>query len=478
MSRWRQRRQRLAMATMWLAVAIAAVPFRQAAALITGGEGNAPIADPGWPKGAAAIFNNKARIAWWEGPPFGGGQWHAEYRGDAKVFKSVLDDFAKLEVKTKRVIVHDGEGASFWLNPDGEPAKRAAARMDWRFMVWQRANWEQLRKMPARFIPADAGDAETGPPSQIDVYTGGTLRWSEVTVPKGLEVIDQRLEAHGFTIADGVVLEGKVVDLATRRPIAARMRLQRIEPQSKGGYHDTVVAEAVADVQGRWVLKRAPAGWYQLVIEADGYVPRIAGYARFDNQPLWQSYDSGLSRPGPVSGRVADHDGRPLVGVEVHIEDIEPDGGGRYESPREDPVRTDADGRFRSDRLPIGRARIWLQKSGYCRLGLGKPIVLPTKDLELTMIKAAQVRVTVNFSGTDRPTEYLVHLEPEGGEAVGKWSGSGAIDAKNQIAFDDVPPGRYVLQGRPNPGRVDQQTPPMPIILNVGRTTEVTLRAK
>ena len=87
MLRWRQRRQRLAVATMLLAVAIAAVPFRQAVALITGGEGNGPIADPGWPKGAAAIFNNPARIAWWEGPPFGGGQWHAECRGDAKAFK-------------------------------------------------------------------------------------------------------------------------------------------------------------------------------------------------------------------------------------------------------------------------------------------------------------------------------------------------------------------------------------------------------
>ena len=63
------------------------------------------------------------------------------------------------------------------------------------------------------------------------------------------------------------------------------MRLQRVEPQQKGGYLYPVVAEAKADAQGRWVLKKAPAGWVRVVVEADGFVPRVAGYARFDEQP-------------------------------------------------------------------------------------------------------------------------------------------------------------------------------------------------
>ena len=68
-----------------------------------------------------------------------------------------------------------------------------------------------------------------------------------MTVPAGLEVSDERLEAHGFTSADGVVLEGKVLDLATKQPIAAKMQLQRVEPQAKGGYRYPVVAETIAD---------------------------------------------------------------------------------------------------------------------------------------------------------------------------------------------------------------------------------------
>ena len=208
------------------------------------------------PRGRPQIFNNPVRIAWWEGPPFGGGQWHAECRGDAKAFNAVLADFAKVDVKTKRLVVHDGVGVASGSIPISDPAKQAAARVDWVFMVWQPASWDHLRKSPADLNPTDARDADKGPPSQIDVYTGGNLRWSDVTVPEGLEVVDERLEAHGFTLADGIVLEGKVIDLATKQPIAARMRLQRVEPQPKGEYHYTVVSEAAADTQGRWVLKK------------------------------------------------------------------------------------------------------------------------------------------------------------------------------------------------------------------------------
>ncbi len=287
------------LATGLLTAAIAMIPYQAAFALILGGEGNKPIADPGWPRGAAVLVNNPGRVAWWEGPPLGGGQWHAECRGDAKAMNAVLADFIKLDARTKRVILHDGVGHSFWLNPNGEPAKEAAARIDWVFMVWKPDRWQHLRRLPADLNRTGAHDADKGPPAELDVYTGGGLRWSDVTVPKGLEVVDQRLEGHGFTPADGIVLEGKVTNLATGRPVAGRMRLERIEPQAKGGYRYEVAARAVADAQGRWVLKQSPAGWHRVVVEAVGFVPRIAGYARFDDQPRWVSYDCGLSRPRP-----------------------------------------------------------------------------------------------------------------------------------------------------------------------------------
>src|SRR5262249_6517264 len=165
---------------------------------------------------------------------------------------------------------------------------------------------EPHRRDPADLNRNDARDAGNGAPAQIDVYTGDNVRWADVTVPAGLDVVDQRLEAHGFTPADGIVLEGKAMDLATGRPVAAQVRLERIEPKTTGGHRYEVAAQAAADAQGRWVLKNAPAGWYRVVVAADAFVPRVAGYARFDDQPRWASYDCGLSRPAPVSGRVTD----------------------------------------------------------------------------------------------------------------------------------------------------------------------------
>jgi len=464
-------------AAMALAVLGTFVSCPRAAALITGGEGNSPMADPGWPQGAAAIFNHRGRIAYWVGPPFGGGQWHAECRGDAKSFNRVLAQFAQLDVKTKRLVVRDGLGHSFWLNPNREAAKEAPARVDWVFTVWQPANWERLSKAPASINPTDPKDAATGPPAQIDVYTGGKIRWSEVNVPEGIEVIDQRLEAHGFTTDDGAVLEGRVTDQAKKKPLPARVRLERVEPRKKGGYRYPAAAETVADNEGKWVIKNAPVGWARVVVEAEGYVPRIAGHVQLDGQPGWHSYDTNLSRPAEVSGRVVDDAGNPIAGVDVRLSDVAAKSDGRYESPLDYKTATDADGLFRFAKVPIATASIGLHKPGYCRPGLGPKIKTPVEDVELRMARSAQARVTVEFSAP-RPEAYIVHIEPEGGSAVGTWGGSGQIDANNEIAFSDVPPGRYVLTGQPNPSTEGQRTKPLRVELKGGQSIDIRLRAR
>src|SRR5262245_57872200 len=64
------RRQTLIAAVVLCLVACLALTATCEANLIRGGEGNKPIDDPGWPAGAAVLFNHEGRIAWWEGPPF------------------------------------------------------------------------------------------------------------------------------------------------------------------------------------------------------------------------------------------------------------------------------------------------------------------------------------------------------------------------------------------------------------------------
>jgi carboxypeptidase family protein len=461
----------------FLGVLLILTPSPWAYALISGGEGNEPISDPGWPAGAAAIFNNPTRIAWWEGPPFGGGQWHAEYRGDAAAVNEVLAAFARLDVKIKRLIAYDGVGHSFWLNPNNEPEKKTDAEIDWMFVVWQAESFDRLRNMPADLQPPNVSEADAGPPAELHVYIGDNIRWADVKIPEGIEVVDNRMEAHGFTPADGTVLEGTITDLASKKPIAARMRLELIESQNKGGYRYIVAAEAAADVDGHWVLKNAPVGWYRVVIDADGYVPRVIGHEKFDEQPRWQRYDGGLARPSSVSGRVSDDAGQPLADIEVRLGDVVSGDDDRYDSAEEFQTKTDAHGRFEFSRVPMGDARIWINKTGYCHPGLGPTISAPTKDLELTMLKSAQLQVTVDFTGTERPADYMVNIEPEGGSKIGSWGGSGSISAKNIMSFSDVPPGRYVIHGHPNPHSENEATRPVTVELKGGETTEITLKA-
>lgn len=459
----------------FLVLAAAMLAGRSAFALIEGGEGNEPVPDFGWPQGAAAVFNVPARAAYWEGPPFGGGQSHAECRGDAKQFNAVLVDFAKIAAKKKRLILHDGVGQSFWLNMNREAAKMEAAKIDWVFVVWQQRSWSQLQKMPLNLRAPTLDDGQAEPAVQIDVYTGGSIKWPEVVVPAGIDVVDERLEAHGYKTSDGTVLEGTITDLAGK-PLEGEIELQLME-RGDSGYNYTAVEKAKADAKGHWVLKKAPGRWYRVVVRADGFVPRVVGYAAFDGTPGWHLYKAQLSAPAAVSGRVVDEAGKALADVDVSLDDVVCNNE-VYKTLDDLKVKTDADGKFQVVGVPIGSTRVVVHKQGYCRPGLGEAINTPADGLKLAMAPSAQIHVAVDFSGSKRPEGYIVELEPEGGNVVGSWGGSGNINENNEITFSDAPAGKYFIWGHPNPSSGKDDTPQVMVDAKSGATVEVTLKAK
>ena len=46
------------------------------------------------------------------------------------------------------------------------------------------------------------------------------------------------------------------------------------------------------------------------------------------------------------------------------------------------------------------------------------------------------------------------------------------------MKFENVPPGKYVVTGRPNPGNDQQKTEPQTVELLEGESVEVILKAK
>ena len=94
------------------------------------------------------------------------------------------------------------------------------------------------------------------------------------------------------------------------------------------------------------------------------------------------------------------------------------------------------------------------------------------------MKRAGSVLVTVDFGEKKRAGDYVVKISPEGGDVVGSYGGSGNIDARDQMNFAILPPGRYVLTGRPNPGSDSEETGPVTIDVKGGQAEQVTLKAK
>ena len=254
------------------------------------------------------------------------------------------------------------------------------------------------------------------------------------------------------------------------------MLLEKIEAK-KGGYEYTKIAEVESTDEGHWVLKNAPQAWCRLVLTAEGYAPRVVAHLQIDDQPSWSEHNSGLVHASKVSGRVVDPQGKPLADVEVRIDEFDVKGGGSYDIPRDAPVKTDDEGRFAFEGVPVGSGKIWFNKPGYVRPGLGPKIEIPSTDKKHVMMHAAKLHVSVDFSATNRAGDYLVHCEPEGGEQIGKWSGDANIGANDDITFENIPPGKYTVKGRPNPGRTNQETKPILVELKGGETTEVTIKA-
>ena len=99
-------------------------------------------------------------------------------------------------------------------------------------------------------------------------------------------------------------------------------------------------------------------------------------------------------------------------------------------------------------------------------------------NLKLELELSSSIEVQVDFGDIERRKGYIVELEPEGGSVVGSWGGSANIDDSNKYVFRNIPPGKYVLKGRPNPGSKKQETKLHTIDLKGGEEEVVILQAK
>lgn len=416
-----------------------------------------PIQDRGWPSGSVQMANLPTRFGWWEGPPFGGGEYHFLYRCEnTNQFNEALDKFAAVQAERREIVVHNGPKQDFVVE----------GRLHWSFLAWVPGNWNSLNSKSRDFYrPVDSDSKKpvpvakkTMPAPRVDVYLGegNPIIWSDVEIPASLTVIDRRPGSVDPKFAGKGLLRGKVFDLETKQPIAgAGIVLTKRVHQGQGGgerpgpqpdsYDWKQTEQVVTNSQGLCQIDQIPLGLYQVTVAAEGYV--TVELERYDNtRAECYEFEAGLLRPFPITGIVTDAKGTALKDVGVSADDFVGPDGNEYRHQADSPVLTDAQGRFEIPDLPKGFARFRCRAEGLRQAdSIFEMYPIPSAPIKLTMTGTGVIRgKVVAENGKAVPSEIHVHIRPPG-EQIGKWGGSARCKEDGAFEFRGVPPGEYLV---------------------------------
>ena len=472
----------------------------KATALITGVHGNRPVEKMGWPVGCEKVANLPGRLGYWEGPPFGGGEYHflyrckntAEFNEALKVFATILIPGSIQRSATSRdgeitidnrnqtleIIVHDGPEYSFWLdNGNDNKESKEKSWVDWTFTVWRAENWHRLYNSPRSFFISDHPNfRQPVPPPQIDVYigSGGSIIWKEVKLPPKIHVIDKR-EGYGpVKPVGGGMVRGEIYDMSNGQPIAgAKITIagqkDRNDPEK--------VSIGITDAQGSFVIDKIPEGRYDILIRADGYASRKQG--SFHNKGnTYHEFVVELIHEAGIKGIVTDPDGKPIKGVKVSARNTIGIDGLGYVCADAKSATTGEEGRFEIRSLPKGFTRIDCDAPTlHQETSISEMFDIPSDD-DIKIIMTGTGIVCGKVVGRDGkpPTrEFIAELEPIEGIRVGSWGGSMKCKKDGSFDFKGVPPGNYVIITKPNPMSEGEASAPKSVSVKVGETVEVEI---
>ena len=438
-----------------------------ALALISGGEGNHPVSNRGWPEGSVEVANIKTRVANWEGPAYGGGKTSFDFREEStENFNKALEAFAKVKTEKKELIVESGPKESFWLGIRAREDKTVDARIDWSFVVWSKDVWDQMFNNPKNTFASDSPNFRKPVAApKIHLYVGGgKIKWDEVKVPKGITVIDQRSK-------DGVgpKITGVVREMGSKKPMAGvKVTLAPGRQEIEG---ELPVATTGED--GRFILSDFPEGGYYVVASKEGYATkRSLEFATLKGSNTREE-TFALSKAGEFSGVVKGPDGKALEGARVIGRNIIGKDGFGYPGRSHPKTRTDKNGKFVFNDLPEGECRVsvWLEGFHYPGSVLTKHALPTSSPVEIKMIGTGTIK------GTLPPPEkgqHMVKMHPPSGSKVGSWGGSMNCKEDNSFEFKNVPEGEYYI-GRYQAEDMKLTDPGVKkIVVKAGEVTTVT----
>jgi hypothetical protein len=417
-----------------------------------------------------AVANFESRIGWWEGPPFGGGEWHFLFCGNTEGFKDALAVFAAIRAPVLDLVLHDGPYEDGILKE----------KVDWAFTVWVPASWHRLYNNPKTTFGAGSPNFRRPvDPPRLDVYIGGEsgVEWAKVNVPANLHVRDERASASGVDLSGGSVIQGEFYDMGTAKPVSGvHLLVDKVWWQAgpKPHWDHERLAEAVSDASGHARIDEVPTCGIRVSASAEGYAPR-----RLSQRTLARAehlkFTVELANAATIRGTVTDTAGRPIKGAKVRtMMEMGSNGAGyddgrQYDPPEESTVETDDAGYFTLAGLPAGYAQLHVSAQGYYFSDPFTIYDVPATNVVLQLASAGSIHVAVTDQKGKPLSRYegheiLIQVEPGGGSTPGSWGGGAPAKADGTYDFPDVPPGEYRLTARPNPSNSNRQYAPEQVV--------------
>jgi protocatechuate 3,4-dioxygenase beta subunit len=415
-------------------------------ALIRVQSGDQPVHNSAWPRGTTEVANQPNRVRYWEGPPFGGGEYNFEFCcQNTNQFNQALKALSAIEADRLELVVHNGPLKSVF----GEVNRESPDDLiDFTFTVWDPKQWNWHFNRPnSVFFSDNPRFGKPVAPPRMDVYIsdGGPIVWEEVQIPENLTVINKRPGSIAPEFAGKGLVDGKVLDSTSGQPIS-RARIVLIKRLEKGKTEKAV--EGTTDEEGFCRIKGIAPGYYGLYVRADGYAPRRLADDYNNKRPEYHTFKTALARSSSIKGVVTDGEGNPIAGAKVWAADIVGIDGFGYLGPGNPSAISDKEGRFAIENLPEGSAaHIRCQSETLCLL---KPkflqrLTVPCDDLKLIMVATAVIRGTVVDKNGNLPSRQVdIYVRPVGSR-YGKWNGSQKCEFDGSFEFTGVPPGEYLV---------------------------------
>ena len=285
-------------------------------------------------------------------------------------------------------------------------------------------DWDPERGV-ARATGLEAGTYEL----RVRLPGSATLVSERVEVTPGDEVVlPPVVPDRGFAIS------GRVLDATTLQPLpGAGVGCEPGSPQIFRKMTDVLdLPTVLTDADGVFLLEGLDPGACRAVVRTagfatwrrDGVKPDDAGYDLGDIE-----MDAGMT----VVGQVRDRMDRPITGAAVEITEA-----AAYAYFSETTVRTNHDGYFRAERVPVGRFRVTAKHGGQAARTTieGGPLETLTADLILGGIR---IEGEV-WLGDTRASGGTVVLATQGSQARGVVVMFERVTADRQIFGIDAPP--------------------------------------